>query len=290
MKVYLITVLCFITAVAFFTGCISENNDREKEMPAGCGRIVSTAPSITETLFELGLGGNVQGVTESCKYPEEAAKITRIGSVLDVNMETVISLRPDTVFVISANSGLVQRLQALNIKTFIVDQSTVAGFMKSLDEIGQKCAVSQKAAEIKSAIEKRMKTVRSGEKKKIMVVAGRDYFSSDIKDVYIAGNDGFYSELIKLAGHENVYDGVLSYPKIQVEGLISLDPDIIFDVITNGGMCENSEKYLKSWSALRDLKAVKNGSVFMICKDYWSIPGPRFMNIVEDIQLRSGVK
>lgn len=290
MKRYFNTVLCFAVAVAFFTGCISENKNREKEILTVCGRIVSTAPSITETLFALGLGENVQGVTDSCKYPEEALKIKKIGQVLDINMETVISLRPDIVFVISANSGLVQKLQALNIKTVIIDQSTIAGFMKSLDEIGEKCNVSQKAAEIKSEIEKSMNAVRPGERKKIMVVAGRDYFSSSIKDVYIAGNDGFYSELIRLAGHENVYHGELNYPKIQVEGLISLNPDVIIDVITNGDMCKNREGYLKSWSVLSDLKAVKNGSVFMICKDYWSIPGPRFMNIVEDIQQMTGIK
>src|SRR3954447_4063277 len=58
-------------------------------------RIVSTAPSITETLFALGLGDRVVGVTNYCHYPPAAMKITKIGTYMQPNIETILALKPD---------------------------------------------------------------------------------------------------------------------------------------------------------------------------------------------------
>src|SRR5882762_6352958 len=60
-------------------------------------RIVSTAPSITETLFALGLGDRVVGVTNYCHYPAAATKITKIGTYMQPNVEAILALKPDLV-------------------------------------------------------------------------------------------------------------------------------------------------------------------------------------------------
>ena len=58
-------------------------------------RIVSTAPSITETLFALGLGPHVVGVSQYCEWPAEVAKLPRVGSYVQPNLEAIVRLRPD---------------------------------------------------------------------------------------------------------------------------------------------------------------------------------------------------
>lgn len=276
----------FILFVLIFTlsGCADKVRETASAELKGCGRIVSTAPSITETLFELGLGSNIAGVTENCHFPDVVKYIPKIGEVLDINLESILMLKPDTVFVISANQSLKNKLESLKIKTVAVDQSTIEGFMTSLDIIGKECLVSERSAQLKKNISDRMKPISGGAFKKVMIVAGRDYFSKNIKDVYIAGSDRFYSELLKIAGAENVYDGDLGYPKIQIEGIISMNPDIIIDVVTIGKECEKQKETLeKSWYSIKDVNAVKNDKVFVVCKDYWSIPGPRFVNIIEEL-------
>lgn len=278
----------FILFVLIFTlsGCADKVRETASAELKGCGRIVSTAPSITETLFELGLGSSIAGVTENCHFPEGVKYIPKIGEVLDINLESILMLKPDTVFVISANQSLKNKLESLKIKTVVVDQSTVGGFMASLDIIGKECLVTERSAELKKNISDRMKSRSGGTFKKVMIVAGRDYFSKNIKDVYIAGNDRFYSELLKITGSKNVYQGDFSYPKIQIEGIISMNPDVIVDVVTIGNECEKQKEMLmKSWSALSDVNAVKNDKVFVVCKDYWSIPGPRFVNIIEELSV-----
>lgn len=266
------------------TACVEKSKETANHEIKGCGKIISTAPSITETLFELGLGENIIGVTENCHFPKEVKNIPKIGKVLDINIEFIVSLKPDTVFVISANDSLKKKLEALNIKTVVVDQSTIGGFMTSLDIIGKQCLISERSAELKKNILSRMTTKSIESLKKILIVVGRDYSSTQIKDVYAAGSDGFYSEILKSVKIRNAYEGDLNYPKIQIEGIMSLNPDIIVDVVTTGEICEKDKERLKqSWLMLVDINAVKKGKVFIVCNDYWSIPGPRFVSIIEEL-------
>ena len=58
-------------------------------------RIVSLAPSVTETLFALGFGNRVVGVTTYCDYPAEARKLPKIGGFMNPSLEAIAAKRPD---------------------------------------------------------------------------------------------------------------------------------------------------------------------------------------------------
>ena len=279
----LIKITFFITIFLLVSCSAKEAKKVENTIP--CQRIVSTAPSITETLFDLGLGENIVGVTENCLYPEAAKSKPKIGKAFDINVEAVASLKPDTVFVLSAYSELAGKLQSLGMKTVVVEQSTVRGFIDSIDVFGKTCSIEEKAAEFKEKFVPYLKenaVKNSG--KKVMILVGRDYESSSVKDAYIVGKDGFLNEIIALSGAENVYQGDMPYPKIQLEGIIALNPDIVIDVITASNLTPEKLGFLKkSWSNL-EINAVKNGKVFAKTDDFWSLPGPRFVKILEEMK------
>src|SRR5215212_10182475 len=65
-------------------------------------RVVSLAPSVTETLFALGLGNRLVGVTNYCDYPAEALKLPKIGGFMNPSLETIVSKRPDLVIGVSS--------------------------------------------------------------------------------------------------------------------------------------------------------------------------------------------
>ncbi len=278
-----IIVLLFIVFLALSCTKNTKTEVENKNLP--CQRIVSTAPSITETLFDLGLGENLVGVTENCLYPEAAKAKPKIGKAFDINVEAVAALKPDTVFVLSAYGELAGKLQSLGMKTVVVEQSTVRGFIDSIDVFGKSCAIEENAAKFKEKFVPYLKenTARNSEKK-VMILVGRDYESSSVKDAYIVGKDGFLNEIIMLSGAENVYQGDMPYPKIQLEGIIALNPDIVIDVITASNLTPEKLGFLKkSWSEI-DINAVKNGKVFVKTEDFWSLPGPRFVKIIEEIK------
>lgn len=283
------TVFIFLCFWIVVSGC-SKIKDHEKKMDNECLRIVSTAPSITETLFKLGYGDRIVGVTDDCLFPEKVKEIEHIGRVLNVNVEKILTLKPDVVMVIDANQDLMEKMKSLGINALSFDHSTIDGFMRSLPVIASECGKKPELDEIISQYHKVIKKPEiTGKKRKVMMVIGRDYHSSLIKDVYLAGKDGFYSEIIDACGLENVYSGDLSYPKIQIEGILSMNPDVIVDVVTFKQFLPKDKKKLKNvWKVLKDVKAVANDQVFVMNKNYWSIPGPRFPEIIDDLKKMLG--
>src|SRR5688572_5006325 len=102
-----------------------------------CGqprRIVSTAPSITEMLFAIGAGDRVIGVTTFCHYPKEVTRLPKIGTYLQPNLETVLSLRPDLVVILRSPLGLRERFEAAKLKVLELEQAeNIAGIHSSIE-------------------------------------------------------------------------------------------------------------------------------------------------------------
>src|SRR5579862_8394334 len=78
-------------------------------------RIVSTSPSITETLFALGLGDRVVGVSTYCRFPPEVVKLPKVGTFLKPNAEVIAGLRPDLVLVHAVPDGVDRQLASLHV-------------------------------------------------------------------------------------------------------------------------------------------------------------------------------
>ena len=86
---------------------------------ANCAeRIVSLVPSVTETLFALGVGDEVVGVSSYDDYPPEVMKLPRVGSFLTPNLEAIAALRPTIVIGrgISSNQREVHALRAMGYR------------------------------------------------------------------------------------------------------------------------------------------------------------------------------
>src|SRR5579863_1220531 len=95
-------------------------------------RIVSTAPSITELLYALGLGDRVAGVTRFCRYPPEAQQKPKIGDYDNPNLEAIASLKPDLVIIQTNPVRLAERLRAVHLKVLEIDQQDVAAIYRSI--------------------------------------------------------------------------------------------------------------------------------------------------------------
>src|SRR5471030_2298260 len=92
---------------------------------AGPARIVSTSPSITETLFALGLGDRVVGVSTYCRYPEIVKTLPKVGTFLRPDTEVIARLHPDLVIVYAGPHDVVRQLTALGIESVTVDRGTL---------------------------------------------------------------------------------------------------------------------------------------------------------------------
>ena len=136
--------ICFLSCLVLFFAAACSPHEKSKESVLSCQRIVSSAPSITETLFALGLGENIVGVTENCRYPEEVKNKEKIGKAFSISSEAVIALKPDVVFVLSAYGELAAKMKAAGMNTVILEQSSIQGFVDSIDVVTETCKIEEK--------------------------------------------------------------------------------------------------------------------------------------------------
>ena len=119
----------------------------------------------------------------------------------------------------------------------------------------------------------------------MLVSVGRTLGTGTIKDLYIAGKNTSYDELISLAGGENVWKRTeATYPVVYREGLLQLDPDIIIDIVY-GIEKDKIDKtaLVNDWKTVKEIKAVKNGKIYIFDNDYDVVPGPRFILLLKDM-------
>ncbi len=130
-------------------------------------RIVSTSPSITETLFALGLGDRVVGVSTYCRFPPAVAKLPKVGTFLQPDAELIAGLRPDLVFVHELSTGIDRRLAALGIPFVVVDRGRLASVFSSIRQIARAVGESARGESLVADIERRLQQVRNGDRQRV---------------------------------------------------------------------------------------------------------------------------
>ncbi len=253
-----------------------------------CERIVSMAPSITETLFALGLGDRVVGVTRYCKYPAGARQKAKVGGYLDPNFEAIVALRPDLV-VILADSGPARRtFDKLRLPTLVVCHKSIDGILDSISTIGRTCGAEKKDEEIVADIRSRMQRVRRKTadlpRHSVLIAIDRMLDRRRLEDIYFVGRDGQLDRMIELAGGRNAYRAAVRFPVISTEGILQINPQVIIDVVPELKAAEiGKEAILADWRQVAEVDAVKHGRVYVLADDRASIPGPGFIRTVEHL-------
>jgi iron complex transport system substrate-binding protein len=252
-------------------------------------RIVSLAPSLTETLFALGVGERVVGVTRYCAYPPEVLELPKVGGYLDPSYEALLSLEPDLVVLIPSSDEIERRLEALGVRVLRVDQHDVNGVLDSITLLAAACGVPEKGAILRASVEERLQTVAArvagAPRRRTVVVVGHDVGGGVVRSVWAAGPDTFYDGVLQIAGGVNaVEEGLARYPELSREGLASIDPDVVLDVIA--GLEERGLSVAEirdSWLELVELRAVRQGRVEILEGDVMVVPGPRLPEMVENV-------
>jgi len=251
-------------------------------------RIVSAAPAITETLFALGLGDRVVGVTTHCRFPEEARKKPKIGGYLKPNIEAIVALRPDVVIAERSSSNLAELFARLKIHAVEVDFKTLPDIFASFQKIAEAAGVPERGLALQNSITQRMDQIRSRVKAyphpKLMFVVGRT--PGALTGLFAVGGASYLSDLITTAGGVNAFaDATAAYPKVTLEEVLARDPDVILDRADMGDQSAATEAQKRAvidlWRAYPMLKAVKQDRVILGVSDIFFVPGPRIVDAAQ---------
>ena len=251
-------------------------------------RIVSLAPSNTEILFALGAGDRVVGVTDYCNYPPEvvemkkAGLIASVGGYSTVNIEKVITLNPDVVFAAYGNGReVVEVLRGFDIKVIALNPKDIDDVMRWTETIGKIIGEEENATRLiswmKSEVDKvKEKTKNYKKKPKIVHIIWND-------PIWVSGNNTFADDVIELAGGINAFDELDGWKIVSYEEIISKDPDII--IVNSGSGMGGGRNILYEWvlKELSDLRAVREGHVYVIDSDIIDRPSYRLVYALENI-------
>ncbi|MBW1850429.1 MAG: cobalamin-binding protein [Deltaproteobacteria bacterium] len=242
-------------------------------------RIIALAPNITEIVFALGQENRLIGVTKYSDFPPEAKQIPSVGSYIDLDVEKIVSLKPDLC--IATKDGnpreVVYSLDSLQIPTYTVDTRDLDSVMDTVFEIGRLLNVTEKAGELVENMRSRIERVDS-------MVSKTDYrprvfFQIGVSPIVSVGTNTYIHELIVRAGGKNLAKGRVPYPRFSREQVLALSPEIF--IITSMAREQVFEKVRAEWSRWSDLPAVRNNRIILVDSNILDRPTPRMVDGLE---------
>lgn len=241
-------------------------------------RVVSLAPSITETAEALGRGRWLVGVTDVCDYPPRVRALPKVGGLAAPNLEQIVRLKPDLVFATAeANArDLLDQLERLGLTTFALRPESYAGVIDSVLAIGRALAAEQAARGVVDGVERRVRAVRD-------LVSGRPQprvlYLIWTEPLIAAGAGTYLDDLLALAGGRNiVWERTGSYPRLSWEHVVARAPDVILLADHR----EDSERpsagsgdVPPAWHRWQAVPAIRTGRVLAVPSNTILRPGPR---------------
>jgi iron complex transport system substrate-binding protein len=252
---------------------------------SSANRIISTSPSITEILFELGLKDRVIAVTNFCKYPKEACQRPSIGGMLNPNMEKVVSLTPDLIIYQSGNQRLRNNAKNVGVQTLEVRMGNLEEIFESINKLGVALNCQEQAnkltLKLTTGIAFYQERLKDLPQKEVLLLLGDS--SDPARDLYAAGPGTFLNELLILSGGKNIIrDSPARYPKLSKEHIIEKSPEIIIEAGPKSNLSQQEiDLRIKEWKRFPTIEAVKKNQIYFIGADYILIPGPRLLKIIE---------
>lgn len=200
--------LCLCACLLFFASCRSENsparNDaptreiaddlgRILKIPARVERAVSLAPNLTESVFAVGAGDRLVGVTSFCNFPAEAKSIPKVGDTINPNVETIIALKPQIVFVSTASQieTFTKTLEQRNIAVFVTNPNDLNGVLNNLKQFGDIFGTQTRAENLIADLQKRISAVESETRHKPVKV----FVQISKEPLFTIGKDSFLTEI-----------------------------------------------------------------------------------------------
>jgi iron complex transport system substrate-binding protein len=246
-------------------------------------RIISIAPSNTEILFALGLEDKIVGITNYCNFPEETKNIEKIGETFPLNLEKIVSLKPDLILAYAGQLNEIPRLRELGLNTIVIEPLNLQETLKSIQMVATVGGIPEKGNILVENLSQRIDQIKTEVSNLEITKKPKVFIGGIYETIWTPGEGTLFNELISLAGGINMAAGFSGWTKISPEFIVKEDPDII--IIPIGAMNPGDELKIKEniyqrpgWS---NLSAIKNQKIFIVNEDLFFRPGPRLVDGLE---------
>lgn len=185
-------------------------------------RIISVVPSQTELLFDLGLEAKIDGVTWFCVHPKEKCKAkTQIGGTKNLKTDKIKGMHPDLI-IANKEENEQEQIEELarHIPTWISDIKNLDDSLSMIKSLGEITGTQLKANEIAEQIAFAFSALPQAPPLKVLYLIWRKPWMS-------IGSDTFIHDMLTRIGLVNVCAGAERYPKLTIEQINELKPEMI---------------------------------------------------------------
>jgi iron complex transport system substrate-binding protein len=260
---------------------VSDEMGRSVRIPQPVRRIVSLAPSLTETIYALGLEDRLVGDTDYCDYPPDAKKKTKVGGGIDPSLEVIASLHPDLVLVTKSFNRLetTQFLDRLGISSYATDPHTVADIMFSVKTLADVLGVPEAGAAVAEAMQRRLNDL---EQRLSGLPPKRVLFVVWTQPLISTGKNTFLADALRHAGAVSIVDSSQDWPQVNLEEAARLQPDFLVFAESHSGDASREMARLATLPGWKILAAVHNHR-YAVTSDAVNRPAPRIVSAIEDL-------
>ncbi len=240
-------------------------------------RVISLSPHTTELAYEAGLGDNLIAVSAHSDYPPEALELEQVANYRGINIERVVTLKPDLVLAWQGGNPdkELAKLERLGIEVFYSNPHSLYDAADNIEKLGKWSADPSVAKARADAVRKELAAIEASQQGKAKV----PYFYQ-LSDSPLLTNNGDHwpQPLFSLCGGENIFaNSAAPYPQVNIEQIVVKAPQAIFYPAAN-------TQVPLSWKKWQDfVPAVKNHAIFAITGDWLNRPTPRALKAVKQI-------
>ena len=243
-------------------------------------RIVSIAPSFTETLYALGLGPNIVGTTNFCDYPPEALKTEKIGDILNPNVEKIILLKPDLVICGAWKWQVPEKLRKAGINVLeLKDAENLEDSLRRILILGEKVGKQKESQTLVNEMQKRIDEIR---KRSVNTAPKKVYIELDVGQ-WTVGGTSYLNQVVEIVGLQNIFQNRKEpYLMVTMESILVKDPDLILSL----NRTKQEYQHLENWMAAR---CVKEGKIIDKNGINWNAithQSPRMVEGIETLEER----
>ncbi|WP_297596822.1 ABC transporter substrate-binding protein [uncultured Cetobacterium sp.] len=279
---YKILGLFFYLFSLSFSETVVDGLGREIEIPLKVERIVSTVPSNTELIIDMGLIDKIVGVDIYSEKISQELKGLGVLNTNALNEEKIIELAPDLVIASSHNlsKGVdsLKIFEELEIPVFVVHTSVnLEDVCNSIDQMGKLLSEPGKAKVLKKRYTEKLDSIKNMTSK--IKKRRRVYFEIMPEPIYTTGGKTFINSMIEVAGGRNIFSEEGGWITPSLEKLIEKNPEIIFIGEDKKELVED----IKTRVEWQDIDAVKNNRIYVVDEGI-NRPSTRVLIALEQMQ------
>jgi iron complex transport system substrate-binding protein len=205
---------------------VTDEMGRTIRIPQNLQRVISLAPSVTETLYALGVQDRLVADSDYCDYPPEAKQKPHVGGTITPSIEMIASLHPDLVLV---NKGInrldtVNSLASLGIPSYATDPHSVAEILTSTQKLAELMGVAQAgdtlATQLRHELAETHQRVAPYPPRRVLYVVWPQPLIS-------IGQDTFMADALRYSGAISIVNEPQSWPQISLEEVARLQPEFL---------------------------------------------------------------